>query len=379
MKAHLLSLFIVSLFTGSAFASIDCEIHEGSGCGGPMVYKVQLCADITIENAYCKSLCEQQKPICAVGDFDPWVSADHLKGKRGLKGPLADNADDYDETGLLKFTSEKSYTVCMKNKFFFGARLSDFRPKNQRTCPRAKIASADTCAAGTVFHPETGTCEIQDPSCGGGNSTYTGIMNQGQMLVNVQNEHYIDRGQVDPNLVIGAATAATFPGLVDPTKINDGSASGGNLSGQTTPLAKSFRPSNSSSQGGQSGSNLSALPVTAAADAIVAAIKPSDSKSGSFGGSASGDSYRGGSDTGTGGGGNSGLGSSSFGGEAAATAGGASGEAKFAGGTRGLTADGRLIVEDPDNYFMRSDIDLSLFKRVTVQCRKKERSLVLAP
>jgi hypothetical protein len=236
------------------------------------------------------------------------------------------------------------------------------------------VASADNCDAGTVFLPETGMCGIQDPSCGGGNATFAGIMSQGQMMINVQNEHYVDRVQVDPNRIALAITGTELPGLVDPTKTSAGSPTN----------AAPFKSSIPSSRGSVSGSgtplsgsgSAAALASTASDDAKIKA--DASLKVASIG---SGETYKSGS-------GSAGLHSSdrsadSLDGGAAATAGSASEGAAFGeagkSGSGAMTADGQLIVEDPANYFMMSDMDVSLFKRVTLQCRKKERSLVLAP
>jgi hypothetical protein len=90
---------------------------------------------------------------------------------------------------------------------------------------------------------------------------------------------------------------------------------------------------------------------------------------------------------GAGSGGGSSDASLSWFGSKSATPGEAGAEVGFAGkdgangeASRGLASDSELLkIEDPADYFMKSDIDLSLFKRVTARFRKKEKDLILAP
>jgi hypothetical protein len=197
-------------------------------------------------------------------------------------------------------------------------------------------------------------------------------------MVAVQNQHFVNAPGEDPNLHNLAATAGTFlTGMVTPTP----EGLSGDVHSKTAQSSSATSPSAASGSGAGTGSSASASTV-AKGDQNAATANDSAFASKTFGMENSG--YTKGSGGGAGGSGGSG-GASWFGsgGGSGVTAGTTSGDVGFdgkggeGGASRGLASDGTLNVEDPANYFLMSDVSVSLFKRVTAQFRKKERSLFI--
>lgn len=376
--------------TADAGAAVRCQLHLGQGCNGPVVYGMQLCARVTINQGYCKSLCESVQPICKVTDFDAWVKAYEDKGRRGIHGELAESSasDQFDQNGQLLKTSGNVYTVCMSTAGIIGSYSSErpIRSTPPTGCDAAVVASASNCTAGTVFNgdPAHPQCITRDSYCGGGGSTgnFTSTMSAGFQLVDIQNSHFLAVGEQDNNLQTGAATAGTeLPGLIAPT----GASTGVKLDGLAATAGSSGRsPASAATSGGVSGTAPIANSDTGSAKgAATAGGEGSAFASTSFGMESSAYGKVGGLGAGDPSGSAAGAGSgvSWFGSGAAgaASAGTASGEVGFVGASRGLASGGEIAVADPENYFLLSDVSVSLFKRVTSVCRKKERSLILAP
>lgn len=203
---------------------------------------------------------------------------------------------------------------------------------------------------------------------------FASTMLAGNQMVAVQNEHFIVHASEDPNLHQSASVAGTTLGgqaapsaasgiapFVSSNPSGRGSKAGGAVTGSSGALGG----------GGSSANGLSG----AGTDSSLAS-KSFAMEGGTYGGSGSG----GGAGAGNGAG--AGSGTSWFGAGSAATAGTAGEGMEFGNGdaaSRGLASTNAMNVEDPENYFLMSDVAVSLFKRVTAQCRKKERSLVLAP
>jgi hypothetical protein len=374
-------------------AAVLCSLRLGAGCNGPMVYEYQLCRRITTNQGECKDLCAANRPICSVSDFDSWVSAYSRRGHGGYKGELANSstADDYDQFGQLFVTSGQTYTVCRRTRGAVGGWSSSTAVSPSVTCPGVFVASEKNCSAGTVFNgdPINPKCITNDSYCSGGGSAgnFAVTMNAGFQMVAVQNEHFVDHPGEDSSEVHNASTAGTtLAGLVAP------------VAGSANLNAASFKSSNSTGRGSPAsaagagtvgvGEGTASLAATASDEGMggenakgkdgllgeIAYGKQSIGE-GDYQASAGSGAVNAGTSSGA-----SWFGSGSSGGSA--TAGASSGDIGFEGGSggasRGLASSGTLNVEDPENYFMLSDVDVSLFKRVTAQCRKKERSLVLA-
>ena len=383
-KIFLIILGLFFITVGESGAAVRCQLRLGAGCNGPVVYQIQLCAVVTFSQGTCVDLCRNAKPICNITDFDEWVSAYRQKGRNGFSGPLAESgvADEFDQSGQLAFTSGNMYSVCISEKTnSVGTYSSPSLARAPRQCGTAVVPGPDTCTGGTVFNndPTNPQCITQDSYCGGGGSTgnFGTTILAGQQLVAVQNEHFVNAAAVDPNLNQGAAIAGTsLTGLVAPVAPSGGKNSTAQPFASSNPKGRGS-PAN---VGATSGSG-----VSAGSGASGLSGPGSDSALASKNFAMEGAEYKGNGAAGSGGSGSSGSGGglSWFGnGNSAATAGGATSELEIGAGgdaSRGLASEGRLQIEDPENYFMLSDVDVSLFKRVTAQCRKKERALVLAP
>jgi hypothetical protein len=383
-----------ALFFGGAY----CRVHLGQGCSGPKAYDIQLCSKSSVNKAKCVNLCDSMKPICNVTDFEPWVNAFNAKGflssrlgKGTVGGDLSQdvNVADIDSNGQLVFTSGKLYTVCKEvfTTFFpvIGLPITTYakeKPVASGTCGFVNIPNATNCTGGTRFNgdPTNPKCVTQNSYCagGGGTGNYVSTMGAGFQMVAVQNQHFVNAPGEDPNLHNLAATAGTFlTGMVTPTP----EGLSGDVHSKTAQSSSATSPSAASGSGAGTGSSASASTV-ATGDQNAATANDSAFASKTFGMENSG--YTKGSGGGAGGSGGSG-GASWFGsgGGSGVTAGTTSGDVGFdgkggeGGASRGLASDGTLNVEDPANYFLMSDVSVSLFKRVTAQFRKKERSLFI--
>jgi hypothetical protein len=200
-------------------------------------------------------------------------------------------------------------------------------------------------------------------------------MNAGFQMVAVQNQHYVNAPEQDGNLVIGAVTAGTdLSGEVAPTRFSnpvrpDGQAGSFSTSNPNDQAKGISTASASLGALGSEGVNKNPESTTKKSNTQFASEKfGMDSGSARTVGTAST------------GGGPSWFDGSKVTGEQGATPGSGSGGAEFEGGqNRRIASTDTLAVNDPENYFLMSDVGVSLFKRVSAQCRKKERSLVLAP
>jgi hypothetical protein len=378
--------------TAHAYA-VKCKMHLGSGCGGPVVYEIQLCSKASVNGPKCQRLCEGLKPVCGVTQFDPWVAAynsggfasAHL-GKNGFKGDLAQpaNTDTYDNSGQLTYTSGNAYTVCISTApLFFSFSSEHPVSATAPSCPVVVAASESNCSAGTRFDPVTQKCATMNSYCAGDGAggNYASTVNAGLTMIAVQNQHFVVAPTEDNGLQNHAATAGSvLPGLIAPIK----AAQNGDLHAQNFQSSNSGVQGTSAMTGGLGGGSAGMGTTGSTTDSAAnAAKKGNDSDFASKDFAMEGSGYGKGGGGGNGGAGGSGGagGPSWFGGGAGAavTAGESSGDLGFEkGGSRGLASDGRLNIEDPENYFLMSDVGTSLFKRVTAQCRKKERSLVLA-
>ncbi len=379
----------------TASAAVRCQLRLGNGCNGPVVYEIQLCAAVTFVQGQCVQLCQGVAPICNVSDFDAWVSAYDQKGRNGFKGDLAQTSapDNYDQTGQLNATSGNSYTVCMSQKMgIIGGYSNPIPASAPKPCPTVTVASATNCTGGTVFNgdPTNPKCITKDSYCAGGGSAgnYVTTMNAGFQMVAVQNQHFVVAPGQDPNLINSAATAGSYlAGLTAPTTTKATGLLGAQSFNSSNSTGRSAGASNSG--GGVGGTPALTGGGSADKEAATANVgaNPSAFASKDFGleGAAYGKGSGGGAGSAGGaGGGAGGSGGASWfgGGGGAALAGSAGEELGFENGgangaSRGLASDGSLKVEDPANYFLMSDVGTSLFKRVTAQFRKKERSLVL--
>ena len=376
-KNYQLSVAVLGVVCGligavrSAEASVYCGVAEGANCEN-IVYYMKLCADITFRQGYCNRLCNRQEPICGAEDFKPWVDAYQDIGRRGIRGVLKSHANEFDGEGNLLFTSGRVMTACKRTLF-------GWRPVSApKVCPVANRAGPGNCGAGTVFDTASNTCIVSNSDGSSGGADHNQLINQSNLLVSAQNQHFGLNPEVDPNLTAGASTGdnTTLPGLIDPN------ASLG--SGLLNSVAGVFHSSNPT--GGASGASTNNFGSSGSA------ALPSNPETTSLGGKSSsaqgstlasttfGTGEGMGSAGGSGGGANiSGAGAGSwFTGKP--SVGGAGGEQEFAqvgsGASRGL-ASANGAVEDPSNYFMMSDIGTSLFKRATAQFRKKEKDFVL--
>lgn len=366
MTKSILLILLAALPTISE-ASVMCGVFEGSRCDKPLYY-MKLCADITFRQKYCERLCARQEPICSVEDFSPWVQAYEDIGRRGIRGELQNYANEFDDAGTLLYLSQKTVTVCTRSLFGW----VPFKPP--KVCPKAGAATNSTCTAGTVLSPTSGTCVVQDSSGGSGTQDFQSMMNQSGMLVATQNQHFGHNPSTDIDATASAVTANDTPGLTDQTNVP---SSAGNIL-SSLPAAP-FKSSNS--KGGSKGFESSGASVPSGSDvASTGSVKNKGNSDQVYASAdtAAKDSYRAGG--GGGAAGSAGSGTSWFGSGAAGasvTAGSSSGEVGFNGkASRGLASSSDVLnVEDPANYFMMSDIDVSLFKRVTAQCRRKEKEL----
>jgi hypothetical protein len=389
-------LLLVSV-NASAYA-VKCRVHSGgNGCNGPVVYEIQLCSKASINGGKCSSLCQEMRPICNVSDFDAWITAYNSGGflsgqlgKNGYKGDLSQavNTESFDQNGQLAYTSSGNFSVCISTApLLFGFSAEQPTTFGTASCPKAINPSPGNCAAGTIFnndpvHPQ---CVTQDASssANGATGSYAGTMSAGFQMVAVENQHFVVTPNEGSNLGSNAATAGTvLPGLTAPTLPSTTAATSGGSTGSTFHSAGSGGATASTGLGIGAGGTTIASADPGAAKAGAGNTSDFASKdfamdAASAGTTAGVGASLAGSGSATGSGG-----ASWFGAGAAATAGAASGDVGFDSkdaAARGLASDGRLQVEDPANYFMLSDVETSLFKRVTAQCRKKERSLVLAP
>lgn len=383
------------LYSGEASAAVKCQMRLGAGCNGPIVYEIQLCAQVTFSQATCRSLCEGTRPICQVSDYDKWVTAYDRKGRRGFHGPLAEtnSPDAYDQSGQLAATAGNTYTVCMQEKTISASLIGNIVTASwsspspasaSATCPGVKVATADSCAAGTTFNndPTNPKCVTRDSYCGGGGSTgnFASTMSAGFQMVAVQNQHFMSVPEQDGNLQQLASTAGSqLPGLIEPVKAVAGEMKAAPfVSSNSTRKGSTVSAPGTSAASAGGGAGTTGDTIAKADDSAFAsksfAMEGSGYGNGSAGGAGEGVNAAGSATSG---------GTSWFGAGASATAGGSAGDVGFGkevgegGAKRGLAADGRLLVDDPENYFLMSDVGVSLFKRVTAQCRKKERSLVL--
>jgi hypothetical protein len=398
---------VSALATGGAEAAVKCQIREGSGCNGPVIYEMQMCAEITANQHACVRRCEDLKPICNVEDFDRWVHNYSLWGRNGIGGNLLNNSEAIDEDGNLVFTSGQTYTVCKREKYatpgfipvwIFSSYNGPNAVSQPKVCPRTKVASADSCANGTVFNPVTALCEIQDPSCGSGSSgLMADLIKQGQMFVATQNDHFSTNSKIDPNQFAVTANPNGSLGLQQPTgaggTANEFAATGGAGSAanrRTRTSGRDTAAGSGSGSGNMGSSGIGAGGGTSGAKDGLSSPEQSMLASTYLGQGEGGGSLGGagaGANGGRGGSGGSSDSSLSWFGSKGATPGEAGAEVAFSGkdgangdASRGPASDSDLLkIEDPADYFLKSDIDLSLFKRVTARFRKKEKDLVLAP
>lgn len=363
-------ILLVATLPIASEASVMCGVFEGSDCSAPLYY-MKLCADITLRQAYCDRLCGQQEPICNVEDFAPWVEAYEDIGRKGIRGDLQNYANEFDDAGTILYLSEKKVTACKKTG------SGSWAPFKTKTCPKAGVASDSTCLAGTLLDRATNTCIVHVSAGGSGTLDYHNLLNQSGLLVATQNQHFGDNPSTDTKANLAAVTSENIPGLVRETKEYPGSSQSPSdavtgsfrTAGRKSGVASTNFSETSMGQGGQ---GISAGTTAVATDgktpdqAYALADTGSKESYSKVGGSAAKEESIGGvSET-----------SSWFGHSGAATAGGASGEAAYAG--KITRSSDVLDIEDPINYFMMSDIGMSLFKRVTAQCRRKEQELATA-
>ncbi len=382
MKIDKSFLFIFIIFTSlgsiapEAGASVYCGVFQGANCEVPLYY-MKFCADITLRQGYCNDLCAQQKPVCNVEDFSPWVKAYQDIGRRGIQGELLNHTDEFDEDGQLVYLSEKAVTVCHRTP---RGDWTPWRGRPQTICPKAKQASADACEGGTVFDSTSGLCVTEDATGDSGTSDFQNLMKQSSMLVSTQNQHFGLIPATDRNLNFSAITAdKSLAGLVSDTKAGGLKGELGALSAEggasNSPGKKVPSSDSKASSGGGANSLASTASTTAVTDKggvnpdqVFDSVKRAakDAYASLGGGNANGAS---------------GSGSWFSGNSGSATAGSASGVVDFekkSDQDSVLAARKTLNIEDPENYFLMTDIEISLFKRVTAQCRKKEKELVLA-
>lgn len=363
MKNVMFGLLI--LVSGTAEASVMCGVFEGSRCETPLYY-MQFCAKITFRQKYCERLCASQEPICGVEDFSPWVQAYEDIGRRGIRGDLQSHANEFDDAGTLLYLSQKTVTVCTKS-------LLGWVPiKAPKVCPKAGAATGDSCTAGTRLNPTTGTCVVIDSTGVSGTQDFQNLMNQSGMLVATQNQHFGENPETSTDATFSAVTANVTPGLTQQT--NAKNSAGGIISS----IAGTFKAEKSKS-GSKGASSSSATGMTSGSNTTTPdTVKDTASGDQVYASADAGakDSYR--ASGGGVAGGSAGGGTSWFGNAGSAAPGAATpGDIGFNGkASRGLASSGDVLnVEDPANYFMMSDIDVSLFKRVTAQCRRKEKEL----
>lgn len=388
IKFSLTFILVNSFLASSAIANVECTLRLGNGCDGTVIYKSEVCkGPINLFNMQrCKRLCRESKPVCNVEDFDGWIKANARDGRSdGLSGELASNGERFDEVGTLLYSSEKTLTACVrwKTSIILWSDWQQTRPSV--VCPRAKTASPETCTGGTVFDPVKMQCVMQDPSCGGGSTSDTAaLIRQSVMLTQTQNNHFGLESEMSTKAPQYASTAGTqMPGLTAPTlSTSNGASASGSTNARNSGRNSSKSGSSTGSGSGMMGGSGGALATSGNGDgtnanssennAILASAmlgKQDEAGSGAAGGAHGGAN---GSSSGT----------SWFAGGSVTPSGDAASEMMSFDGAangdaaRGLAGDGTLSVEDPANYFMMSDIDVSLFKRVTAQCRKKEKSLV---
>ncbi len=379
-KISLLFGVLLSFGAGNANASVMCGVFQGTSCNIPLYY-MKFCRDITFNQPTCERLCQAQQPICKAQDFEPWVAAYSYKGIRGIRGDLQNHASEFDIDGNLIYMSEKQVRVCKKTPF--GWMPLPGHPV--KTCAKAKPADPSTCGAGTVFDATRKMCVVQDSSGGSGTVDFQTLSGHSTMLIATQNQHFGIVPSTSTDLNFNSVTADTTPaGLVQDTNNVTAGLDPGAIIGAFKPSSsnggsKSSSGSSSGSSGGGAGfsANSGSGSSVGAASAVTGDAVFASNTFGSNSGYGAGGAANGGSAGGAGAGGSGGA--SWFGNSGAATAGGASGEESFGkdGANRSPASGGTLDIEDPANYFMMSDIAVSLFKRVTAQCRRKEKEFLL--
>ncbi|MBC7386477.1 MAG: hypothetical protein H7301_10010 [Cryobacterium sp.] len=371
------ALFISNASAGHA---TECAIFVGSSCD-VQIYSMRLCNKVTFNTDLCEQLCKDRKPICNAEDFAPWIDAFQKKGKNGIDGPLVNQGDDFDSKGVLTYTSEKTLSVCRRDVAVLGN--SGWKKVSEQTCPKSEVASSESCDGGTVFNPDSRQCESVSASGGTSGSDYSNLIKHSQMMTAMQNQHFGNNPEIDPNAVLSAATTTQMPGLTALSSGGTGTNVTSDLGHASSPSkgSSNSRSSPNGSSSGSSGAGIGVLPSHSVGmnSAANSGVNETSFASADFGaGKGFGAS---GSAAGTGGVG-AGSGTSWFGsgsGSSPQADGAASGEVSFAGGRGLASSEEPLQIEDPANYFMLSDIEVSLFKRVTAAVRKKEKSLVMAP
>lgn len=383
-RLSILTVLLASFGGLSAYAKVECAVFQGTSCTdeSSIVYRMRICDDTSLNNGTCKQHCGMTKPICNVEDFSAWSNA--YQGSfthHELGGSLATGADNFDEDGTLAAVSEKMYVVCQRDcgsavGFITGCNWSGWSPISQMTaCPKSKAAN---CTGGVVYDRGTGKCSTNgNVGCDSGNTkSFTQTIFTGEALVATQNNHFAPISEIDPNHAALTANTTKDTGLQAPTK-----GASTSIDGMSFPATKGSR-GGSGDPGALTSSNGGFVNPTSgdgSKDAKTGSGDPSMLAATYLGnGSDGGKGAQGGS--GGAGGGSNGSGGGWFDSKGATPGDGAASEVGFNGGSdasRGLASDGSLRIEDPSDYFMRAGMDLSLFKRVTAQHRKKEKDLVL--
>jgi hypothetical protein len=386
-SAEALFLFPKPPSTFDNGAMVICGVYQGANCEIPL-YEFGMCEYDSRNPQTCIKACQDEKPVCAVQDFALAVRHQNAWGRIPAHGELVNHAEDFDENGNLLFVAEKTLSVCFTHASEKNRR---YLVGQARTCPKAKVASEESCKGGTHFNPDTQRCEIRDPSCGAGGSAYaTGVIRQTQGFLAVQNSHFSE-GVIGKDTKMAATAGDVAPEgfiqmtrapMVDLSGAEDAMnalakstgkfVSGGAGSAAATASASGSAGAGVASEDGATSGDLvyGKKPLGGARGTTEAGLYGSDTYVGTGGG---GVGAAGGGSSGSGGGWfGSSLGAGSTPGEGAT----ASAEFGSSEGNRVPAAAG--AVDDPADYFMRSDISISLFKRVTSQFRKKERDLVLS-
>ncbi len=366
----LISASAAGFLVSSARADEQCKLVIGQSCQGQEVYIMNFNRG---SNSANRGDCQNLPTICKLSQFQPWIREFKSSGdsRHGIYGPL-DNSDAVDSKGRMLLVADKFVTKCFKKRRNGGS----WEHQGTQRCEK----SDEMCGGGLVFNPTLAKCEVKAPSGDTDSADASGAIGVGFQMVEAQLNHFSTGDEINPNLQQSHAVAGTDEtGLIEPKA----ATAGKDISFKSSsPTGRGSRSGKGAL--GSAGMNGSGAFGAATAGGMEAGKEPEKSGDASQFASMSFGLEKDGVVSGTGG--ENGIGKSGgpswFGsGGDSATAGGSSGDQGFGEGSasRGLASGEMLKVEDPANYFMMSDIDLSLFKRVTAQCRKKEKDLVLAP
>ncbi len=367
------TLFAALIFFSIVGASADeqCRLVIGQTCSGEEVFVMNFNRGTNSTN---RARCESLPTICKLNQFQPWIDSFKVsrESRHGIGGRL-DNSDAVDDQGRMLMVADKFVTKCFKVRRNGGA----WEHKGTVRCEK----SDTVCSGGLVWNPSSSVCEAHAPSGETDGGDASGAFSLGYQMLQQQQNHFAGGNEIDPNLQqLHAVGGTAMEGMIDPNTLSRNAANGNPNLRLPPTRSRAFTGSPNTDFGSPAMATTAESDTEPSTNAATAnGPQLASATPGEEIGKANG--YAAGSGTGAASGGNSNRGPSWFGSADSATAGVSSGEAEFSGSgaSRDLASSGMLSIEDPADYFLRSDMDVSLFKRVTAQCRKKEKDWVLAP